>query len=255
MSRARARRCLLVWLLLPLAAGAQEKSADKPRITAAAPFAVSPGAEVALKLRGLKLTAATAVVFPEKNAGVKLVLGDKKSTDVPAGFEAKEVGDSRVEAMLTLPGDFAAEALALQVVTASGTTPVFRIPVVKTGDTVLEKEPNNGWREAQEMVIGRPVIAAIGSDKDVDVYKVVAPPGAAFIIEVFAARGPSLLDPVLTLYDAAGQVLASADDSAGRDPALEAMTPAAGMFLIGVQDAGDRGGEWHGYQLSVRPKP
>ena len=71
-----------------------------------------------------------------------------------------------------------------------------------------------------------------------------------------AARYGSGLDAALTLYDAAGQQLASNDDRGDNlDPRLEVTLPRAGVYYLSLIDAHDTGGPAHVYRLVVRPLP
>ena len=66
-------------------------------------------------------------------------------------------------------------------------------------------------------------------------------------------RCGSLLDAVLTLFDAHGHILATCDDTAdSHDPQLRAELPADGAYFLALNDAHDRGGAWHNYELTVK---
>jgi hypothetical protein len=230
-------------------AQAQEKK-DEPRLTGLVPLEVSPGAEVTLKFRGLKLDTATEVRFPTQPA-LKAELKDKKKADLPTGLEAKDVGDTRCEATVKLPADLAPGVFAVELVTPTAT--IRREIRVQAADALLEeKEPNNGFREAQPLDLGKTLRGQIREDKDVDVFVFEARAKQKFAIEVLAARALSMLDPVLTIYDEHGRILKSSDDNEGRDPKLTFQAPVDGKFMIAIQDAGDRGGTWHAYQLTVK---
>jgi hypothetical protein len=98
------------------------------------------------------------------------------------------------------------------------------------------------------------VQGAIGQPQDVDVFRVEGTAGQRLTIEVLAARLGSPLDPLLTLYDAEGHILATSDDHGGSaDSRLDVTLPGSGACLIGVVDANGQGSPLHFYRLRVLP--
>jgi hypothetical protein len=235
-------------LAAALAFGADDKK-DAPRITGLVPLEVSPGAEVSMKFRGLKLDTVTEVRFPAFPA-VKVEVKESKKADLPTGQEAKDVGDTQCEAAAKLPADLPAGVLAVEVVTPTGVL-AREVRVVAAGALAEEKEPNNGFREAQAVSPGKIVRGKIEPEKDVDVFSFTAVKGQRFKIAVWAARSNSMLDPLATVFDEQGRLLRTVDDSEGRDPEFVFQAPGDGRFLIALQDAGDRGGAWHAYELKI----
>ena len=241
----------LPWVLAVCisSAHAQDKK-DEPRLTGLVPLEVVAGTEITLKFRGIKLDTATEIRFPGQPA-LKAEVKEKKKATLPTGLEVKDVGDTQCEAMLKLPADLPAGMFAVELVLPIGTLKR-ELRVVPADQLLEEKEPNNGFREAQPLDLGKTLRGLIREDKDVDVFLFEARAKQKFAIEVFAARGTSMLDPLLTIYDARGRILKSSDDNDGRDPKLAFQASSDGKYMIAIQDAGDRGGPWHAYQLSVK---
>jgi len=239
-------------LYLSLAARAQEKKSDSPRVTAVAPLSTAPGATVLLKIRGAKLANATAVRFPAAPA-LTATLKQKKVAEVPAGLDAKVVGDTLVEAEVVLPADFAEGALAFTVITPEGDASGASVHVRSTASVIEEKEPDNGFAEAQTIEPGRIVRGSIKEDKDVDVFRFAGRAKQSVSAEVAASCCGSLLDSGLTLFNADGQILAMNDDiAATRDARLQVELPTDGAYFLSINDVHDRGGAWHNYELSVK---
>ena len=235
--------------LMPLAF-AQEKK-DAPRVIAVAPIFLTAGEKTTLRLRGEKLKDASEVRIAPDSAAV---LKDKKDATVPNGLDAKDVGNTEVAIELTPPAG--CTKLTVQIVTPAGTTEPREITVLPKAACAAEKEPNNGFREAQIIDPAKPVVGKIDADKDVDVFRFDARAGKPFTARVIAADAGSLLDPILSLYDVAGHFLASADDTAGsRDPVLTFTPKTDGPLCLVITDAQDRGGEWHGYRLEISQQP
>lgn len=242
-------------LLLPalLAAGplfAQVKKPELPRIIAHSPIALFPGATTILKVRGAKLNNATDVSLEGANVPVKVRLTEKKATDVPNGLDAKDVGDSMVVVEIVAPADLAPGLLRLRIVGPEGDASV-QLRVVAGSAGIDEKEPNNGFRDAQPIGCGQTIRGGIKEDKDVDTFQFTGRAGLRIGASILAARAGSLLDGVLTLFDGHGSILAINDDADGRDPRLTFALPADGKYFLTVTDANDRGGEWHRYELTL----
>lgn len=233
---------------------AQEKDAP-PAIIAISPIQIVPGKTASLRIRGVKLGEASELKFPGAPVVLVAELKDKKKADLPNGLEAKDVGDTQLDAVFEVPNEMPIGVLALCLVTPGGTTAAREIRVVPAETLVEEKEPNGGFREAQTIELDRSVRATIAQDKDVDVFAFTAQPRATIVAEVVAARCASLLDPVLTLLDERGNVLGSNDDAVGRDARLAVPVAHGGKYFVVVQDAHDRGGAWHSYALTVHAQP
>jgi hypothetical protein len=230
------------------------KVTDGPRITAIVPLSVAPGGKTTLLIRGLKLTDATALVFPGAPA-LAAEIKTKKAAELPAGAEAKDIGDTQLEAILTVPAEQPIGTVTFRIDTPGGNTPTRELRIAATADALEEKEPNDGFREAQPCELGRTIRGTLKSDKDVDVFGFSAAARTKVTAEVFAARGSSLLDSILNAIDPKGHVLATSDDANERDAQLTFEVPAGGRFMIAIQDAGDRGSAWHGYELLVKETP
>jgi hypothetical protein len=251
--RGRSGEVGMVLLIVLLAGGfvsAQEKPKDGPRAITHTPLALTPGTTITLKVRGMKLNAAGEVRVEGGNVPVKVQLKEKKTAEVPNGLDAKDVGDSVVVAEISAPADLSPGLLRVSIVCPEGTASG-ELRVVAASGQIDEKEPNNGFREAQRIECGRTVRGGIKEDKDVDTFQFEGRAGQRIVADVLARRAGSLLDGVLTVYDARGRFLASNDDGAGRDPQLAFALPADGKYFLTVTDAQDRGGEWHGYELTI----
>ena len=245
--------CVLFVFLGSVAA--QENKIDGPRITSFAPQRLVPGTKTVLRVLGHKLSGALEVRFAEGSGLVPVPVREKKAAELPKGLEVKDAGDTQFEVALDIPAAFPEGELVLSVATINGITPARAIRVAGGEAALEEKEPNNGFREAQALALGRIVFGAIGVDKDVDVYVVSVRGGRRVRAEIFANRRSSLLDAVLSVYDGAGRQLASNDDFKDRDPRLESVLPADGILYVVVSDAHDRGSVWHGYELRVSEVP
>jgi hypothetical protein len=262
--------------LSAIAVAQDRKMSDGPRITAVAPFTLTPGQPTTLHVRGLKLDTATGVLVQPTTAGLVVQMGEAKKSPPPNGAEAKKYGDTEVEVKLTAVPSSA--PLQLIVETVAGRTPPVLLPVVAASDSIEEKEPNGAFREAQPIGFDKIVRGCINTDKDVDVFRFEGKRGMQITVVAQAPRWPSLLDPMLTLFSASGQIVAfgvtrpsfketpAPGFAAGIDPyrtsrgnpwadadcRIAVTLPGDGPYLVSVYDAQDTGGPWHCYHLTVK---
>jgi hypothetical protein len=233
-----------------------QEPAGPPAIMAISPVAIVRGAKASLRIRGIKLLDTSSVKFPGASGTLVAEIKEKKKAEVPNGLELKDVGDTQVEVAFEVPAEFPAGDLAISLVTPHGTTAPRAIRVVVAPESLVdEKEPNGGFREAQPIESNQSVRATIANDKDVDVFVFTAPAHGTIDAEVVAARRASLLDPLLTLVDAHGNILATSDDTSGRDAQLSVRNAEGGRVFVVVQDANDRGSAWHSYEFIVHARP
>ncbi len=248
-------RLLLVLLLLPasvvLAQRKKPMPKDQPKVLVALPLGVPPGKTSKLTLRGLKLDGAKEVRLAGKGS-VRLL--KKSKVAVPPQQDAQRIGDSQVEVEVTLPADITGEHVELSVTTPAGTSAAHKVLLDRT-PPVAEKEPNDGFKQAQQVKIGQTIQGRIDRAQDVDVYRFEGKAGDKLVVEVFAARLGSALDSFLTLHDAEGQILAMSDDIEGStDSKVEVTLPRAGRYHASVSDAHDQGGPVHVYRLVIRAR-
>jgi hypothetical protein len=239
---------------LPTAAQDKKKSDKKsePRVIVAVPLGLSPGTTTKITLRGIRLDKATLVKVEGDRGQVRII--SKEPVALPDKFTNPEkVGDSEVVAEVTLPKKFQEEAVTLVVVTPEGTTKPHKLLVDRTPVTP-EKEPNDGFKQAQQINLPVVIEGMIDRPRDVDVFRFSGKKGQKITAEVLAHRYGSTLDAMLTLYNAIGQQVAFNDDLGPetRDARLQAVLPADGDYLLVLIDAYDTGGPAHAYRLVVK---
>lgn len=242
-------RVFAALLFVPIVLFAEDKK-DGPRVTAIAPLEIVPGVNASLRIRGVKLKDASEVSFPDST--VKAEVKERKAADIPNGLDAKDIGDTQVEVALTVPADLAPGKITFIVATPDGPASA-SVLVRDAAGLVDEKEPDNGFAEAQSIELGRINRGSVKEDKDVDVFTFAGRAKQIVLAEVTANRCGSFLDAVLTIFDARGHILATCDDTAtSRDPQLRVELPADGAYFLALNDAHDRGGPWHNYELTVK---
>jgi Bacterial pre-peptidase C-terminal domain len=123
--------------------------------------------------------------------------------------------------------------------------------VIGTRDELVEKEPNNTAEQATEVQLGTVVNGQSNGGSDQDFYKVTAKSGQRVIVDCWAYRIDSRMDATLVLYDAAGKELARNRDTNRRDPLLDFVVPADGVYYVEVHDFLYAGSSEYFYRLEI----
>lgn len=122
-------------------------------------------------------------------------------------------------------------------------------------DLPVDQEANDAAMEpvrGQTLAIPGALSGRLGERNDVDAYLFEAKKGHPYTFEVLARRVGSNADPVLRLTDVKGKLLGTADDTFGKDPRLDWIAPADGLYALSVTDLHSRGGRGFGYVLQGR---
>ena len=115
----------------------------------------------------------------------------------------------------------------------------------------------SGFRDLDGINVG-PTIALFWDDlepypsaspAELDYFRFDGQAGDVVAAEIVAWRDGSQLDSLLTLYDAAGAVLAFNDDYFSRDSRVSLTLPADGTYYLEVEDYSGQGGAGSFYQL------
>ena len=236
--------------------GQDKKPDEAPRLLLSSPLGVTAGVASKVVLRGLRLDQVSEVRVGEPPVSVKIL--SKGKVGVPQKQDVNRVGDSQIEVEIELPKDAKSGEIAVTVVAPSGTSIVHQL-FVDALPLVAEKEPNDGFRQAQPIAVPQIVDGTIHANQNVDVFRFSGTLGQRVTIDLTAAKHGSLLDPILTIYNADGRVVAAQDDqhvgrdaAQRRDPHAELTLPATGAYYVVIQDAHDRGTTLHPYRLTVQ---
>ena len=233
-----------------------DEAPKPPQVLVTVPLAAVVGEPVKVRARGLRLEGVTEV--RSMTAGVTTSLLSQGKVGLPNGVPVEKAGDTQVEFEIRfaaeLPSPPPAEMEIIAVAPHGETT--LRLPLLAFDRGLVEVEPNPGFGKAQVVTlpVSAPlsILGAIERPQDVDVFHIAAEAGERLRISVTAHSLGSLLDPLVTLHDTKGALIATADDDGGsRDPQLDITVPQPGPIFLVVQDANDAGSEAHPYRVTV----
>ncbi len=235
---------------------AQPKPAEKkdvPRIKVAAPLGAVTGQTTVVTIRGLFLDTATEIRFLDVKSSIEAVIKKKEKAPVLQKQDPQAVGDTQLEVELKVPAELPPGVISFIVVTPTGESDPHKFVVLDPRQTVAEKEPNDGFSQAQEIHRADTVVGALHQPQNADVFKFAGKAGEKIAIEVHASRYGSAFDPLVTLLNERGEILTVADDrQEDTDALIEATLPADGTYFVALIDAHDQGGPAHPYLLLLR---
>ena len=241
-----------------LAEAAEEKKKEEvkpqpPILAVSLPLGVVPGTTNRITLRGQYLTNVTALHFLDAKFESATRIKTRDKAKMPDKADAKKIGDTQIDLELWIPADTPPGPISYYVENDDGLSPTNQLVVVDAALLVKEREPNGGFKSAQSIRLPATITGSISEGMDVDVYRFEARAGQRLRAEVLAARHGSALDATLTLYDARGHILATADDTKeSRDALLEFTPPSDGACFLALTDSHDKAGPTHVYLLVVR---
>jgi hypothetical protein len=223
-----------------------------PQIIVAMPLAASPGTTTKFTLRGVRLDTVTDLRVQEPKSSGKL-LGKAKKVPLPPNANPNQMGDSEIEIEISLPKEVPGGVVPFAVVGPDGESKPHHMIVRDDTPVIAEKEPNDGFKQAQPLTLPCAVEGSIKQPQDVDVFRIEGKQGQRLTVEVQARRFGSPVDGMLTLYDQAGRTVAAAEAAAENgDPVLNVTLPRDGVYFLGLIDANDQGGSIFVYRLIVR---
>ena len=246
----RAAVAIAAVLGIAFAALAKEEKVEPPRLNVVVPLAAMPGEKLNVRLVGSKVDGATSILAGPTTRPIKT----KTKPGTPTGAEATKAGDAVLEVEIAVPATQPAGDLPLAAVLPGGNTPGLPLLIMPAGSLIDEIPAHGGFRNAQSIAPGQTVRGAISTGGEVDVFKLSATSGQQITVEVSARRRGSILDSLVTVYDAKGHTVAQNDDAEGivPDSRVTFTAPADGPLFIAVTDAANRGGIQFPYLLSIK---
>lgn len=213
-----------------------------PELARLEPRGLQRGVTTRVRLTGKNLLGVEKLDFGKSHFDVKLVHNDSENAET-------------VLADITPHADLARGRYDVRAITAGGKSKTLAIEVDDLAQQT-ETEPNGELSQAAAVTLPVTLWGTLAAQGDVDHFSFDAEPGKAVVLAVDAKDLKSKANVVLTLFDAAGHVVASNNDFDGeRDPLVAFEPRAAGRFTVRVSDLLQSGSDEHLYRLAVGTFP
>ena len=134
--------------------------------------------------------------------------------------------------------DVAADRVAIHVAAGQTVTGIDILTNVASPDP---HEPNNTRASATPMSCEQTMVGSIVPRGDVDYYAVSITSGTHLVADVNAVRSGSPLDAIAGVFDAAGNLLAFADNTLSFDPIVDVDLFTPGTYYVAVASFNDSG--------------
>ncbi|MGE3316210.1 MAG: PPC domain-containing protein, partial [Planctomycetaceae bacterium] len=188
----------------------------------------------------------------------------EKEKDAKAKGEKKRGRRANAETLkvrFTVASDAKPGVRDYRIATPRGVSTVGQL-VIGRDPVINEADKNNTAAEAQSITLPATVCGVIEAIEDVDIYKFKVEAGKSF---AFHVRGLRLcdrihdlqehLDPIITLRNASGATLATADNEFAGDPFLSYRFHEAGEYLLEVRDVRYKGNQYPNYSVEISDRP
>ncbi len=162
-------------------------------------------------------------------------------------IDVEPIGSARLKAARTklkVPGQLGMGEVQLDIEGGKTNPATF---LVSSLAQVLETEPNDTPDKATRVVVPAGINGRIGQKRDLDHYVFAAKKDQAIRVEVKARRFGTLLNSSLhaaiDVMNPKGVILATNDDSHGKEANLVFTPPADGDYILRVRDLNSKGGD------------
>ena len=121
---------------------------------------------------------------------------------------------------------------------------------------ITEPADNNSAEKATPVELGQVVNGRLESGNDIDWFRFSATKGQRVVIDTWAERLDSRMNPVVALYDSSGRRrLDWSRNSVGNDPVLVFDVPADGDYCLQLRDVVYSNGNDYFYRLHISTNP
>ena len=217
-----------------------------PQLTSVFPPGAKPGATIEVTAGGVDLDEADKLLFthPGITAAVKM--------STPTDFE-KTPKPLYGQFTVTIAGDVPPGIYEARTVGRFGVSNP-RPFVIGTLNEIVDAGGNESPDKPLEITVGSTVSGRVNPNS-FDHFKLPLKAGERVLIDCWAQRIDSRLDPTLVVLNPAGKEIARMRDTIGDDPVLDFTAPAEGTYTIKLSDAVYGGGQDHVYRLTVAATP
>lgn len=175
--------------------------------------------------------------------------------------EQKKPEVPKIKLRFTVAADAVPGMRTFRVATPQGASTVGTLVVVRDA-IVVEQAANDLQSAAQAVTLPATLCGAFEKAEDVDYFKFNVPENSDWTFHVWASRCENQIhdlqvhaDPILTLRNASGTVLAASDNYFFADPLLHYHFAASGEYFLEIRDVRYQGnGDWN-YVIEANNRP
>lgn len=175
--------------------------------------------------------------------------------------EKSQTGPETIKVRFKVAADALPGIRDVRIMTARGPSTLGQLLIVGA-PIVREADSNNSLATAQSIVLPATVCGGIEANEDVDIYRFQAAARSTLTFNMHCQRlqqklGPLAYhaDPILTLRNAGGTVLAANDNFFGSDPCLNYHFDTAGEYFLEVRDVRYVGYRHWVYAVEIHDRP
>jgi hypothetical protein len=243
-------------LVLLLIAPAARSDTFYPMLMSIHPVAVQAGTTTECEVEARYNLHGTYQVF---------VTGDGVSAEAEPPAKPADPAKKPVLAKIKVRFKVVADALPgvrdVRLATPQGASTVGQIVVVR--DPIIREAPNNDtMKTAQAITLPAAVCGVIEKAEDVDYYKFNVAAHTALTFHVWSQRLQNRIhdlqehsDPIITLKNSTGTVLAANDNFFFGDPLLHYRFATAGEYYLEIRDARYSGNRYWTYCIEINDRP
>lgn len=230
-----------------------------PMITQITPCAAAAGQVTECEIYSShSLHGATAVLVSGQGVSGTIVAETPKPGDKPPEI----LSDGRLKVRFKVEADAMPGIRDVRILTPRGPSTLGQL-VVSRDALVLEKAGDNQTRDTAQLVpLPATVCGGILGREDVDYYRFHVSAGTAWTFHVYCQRLQNKLtpvtyhaDPLITLRNASGSVLAANDNFYGADPLIHYNFTAEGDYFLEVRDVRYAGYRYWQYAVEIHDRP
>jgi hypothetical protein len=256
---------LLAGAIFPTASATAETKVGFRQLGSTSPIVVQRGRPSEIKIRSnYTLDGAYSVLFDRPGITAKFL----ETTPIAAPRSGRGRPGTPFRFEVDVPADQPTGIYELRVATRTAVSSIAHLLVTDLPVVAEDAKKENGQpADAQHVDVPVAIAGVCEKTEDVDCYVVTANAGQSLTFEIFAQRvtgavhsmqsggGTYLMDPILTLSTATGQVLMQNDNHVGGDAFISYTFPADGDYVISVRDARYIGNTKYVYCLSISDRP
>jgi hypothetical protein len=242
-----------------LSPGKAVAQSSYPMIMSARPLAVQVGqtGEVEVSARYNLYGAYQVFVTPEGVTGEVVV--PEMAADQPPPAAKPEM--PKIKVRFTAAPDAVPGPRSFRLATPQGASTVGQLVVVREA-VMVEAADNDAMATAQGVTLPATLCGAIEKAEDVDFFKFTLAEAGAWTFHVHSSRSQDRIhdlqthsDPILTLRNAAGTVLATSDNYFFADPLLHFNFTDPGDYYLDIRDVRYQGNADWQYSIEASNRP